>query len=167
MVYCGHKIDKDGLHKTKEKTDAVVNAKRPENVGQVRSLLVLVNYYHRLLPDLSTVLRPLNQLLEKTHKWSWTKECEKSFEEIKRIMISVEVLTHYDVNLPVKLACDASPYGIGAVLSHTMRDRLKRPIVYASRSLTSAEKHYAQINKETLTLVWRPRVSLYHMSDAI
>ena len=77
IVYCGHKINKNGLHKTKEKIDAVVNAKRPENVGQVRSLLGLVNYYYWFLPDLSTVLRPLNQLLEKNHKWSWTKECEK------------------------------------------------------------------------------------------
>ena len=69
-------------------------------------------------------------------------------------MISDEVLTHYDVNLPVKLACDASPYGIGAILSNTMRDGLERPIAYASRSLTSAERHYAQIDKEALALVW-------------
>ena len=32
-----------------------------------------------LLSDLSTVLQALNQLLEKKHKWLWTKECEKSF----------------------------------------------------------------------------------------
>ena len=160
IVYCGHIIDIDGLHKTKEKIDAVVNAKQPENVGQVRSLLGLVNYYYQFLPDLSTVLQPLNQLLEKNHKWSWTKESEKSFQKIKRMMISDEVLTHYDVNLPVKLACGASQYGIGAVLSHTMRDGLERPIAYASRSLTNAERHYAQIYKEAPALLWDVRSSI-------
>ena len=75
-------------------------------------------------------------------------------------MISDEVLTHYDVNLPVKLACGASQYGIGAVLSHTMRDGLERPIAYSSRSLTNAERHYAQIYKEAPALLWDVRSSI-------
>ena len=32
------------------------------------------------------------------------------------------VLTHYDPNLPIRLACDASPVGVGAVLSHVLED---------------------------------------------
>ena len=66
------------------------------------------------------------------------------------MMISDEVLTHYDV----KLACDVSPYGIVSVLSHTMKDGLERPIAYALRLLTSAERHYAQLDKEALAPVW-------------
>ncbi len=64
ISYCGHVIDKDGLHKSQDKIEAVLNAPHPENVSQLRSYLGLVNYYHKFLPNLSTVLHPLNALLQ-------------------------------------------------------------------------------------------------------
>ena len=50
------------------------------------------------------------------------------------------VLTHYDPDLPVKLACDSSSYGLGTVISHVMENGEERPIAFASRTLNSAEK---------------------------
>lgn len=69
-------------------------------------------------------------------------------------MTSEQVLCHYVPHKPVKLACDASPYGLGSVLSHVMDDGTERPIAFASRSLTKAEKAYSQIDKEALALYW-------------
>ena len=82
------------------------------------------------------------------------EECDRAFKETKRLITSEEMLTHYDPAQPIRLACDASPYGIGCVLSHTMKDGSERPIAFASRSLTSAERNYAQIDREALSLVW-------------
>ena len=70
------------------------------------------------------------------------------------MITSEQVLRHYDPVLPVRLACDASPTGIGAVLSHVMPDGSERPVAFASRSLTKTERKYAQIDKETLSIVW-------------
>ena len=63
ITFCGHEIDRSGLHKIQSKIDAVVNAPKIENVEQLRSFLGLVQYYSKFLPNLSTILRPLHELL--------------------------------------------------------------------------------------------------------
>ena len=154
ITFCGHDIDRHGLHKSPEKVEAVLKAPRPRNAAEVRSFLGLVNYYNRFFPNLSTVVHPLNQLLESNHQWKWTEQCETAFHNVKEMITSEQVLTHYDPRLPLRLACDASPVGIGAVLSHVMNDGTERPIAFASRTLTKTEQGYAQIDKEALAIVW-------------
>ena len=57
-------------------------------------------------------------------------------------------------NIPQKVACNASPYGVGAVLAHVMPDGLERPVAYASRSLTNSEQNFSQLEKEALAIVF-------------
>ena len=71
------------------------------------------------------------------------------------MIASDRVLMHYDPSLPILVACDASPYGYGAVVSHITAEGIERPIAFASRSLKAAEKNYAQIHRETLSIYWR------------
>lgn len=111
ITFCGHVIDRNGLHKTPEKIDAIVKAPSPCNGSQLRSFLGLVNYYDKFLPDLATVLGPLHNLLRKDSHWNWTESCEESFNKVKDLVASDLVITHYSPDLPISLACDASPYG--------------------------------------------------------
>jgi len=154
VSFCGHDIDAQGLHKSENKIEAVLLAPAPTDVSQLRAFLGLVNYYGKFLPNLSTVLQPLHQLLEKNRKWEWNVICKRAFQEVKRLVTSEEVLTHYDPRKPLRLACDASPVGLGAVFSHVMENGNERPIAYVSRTLNAAEKNYSQIDKEALALVW-------------
>ncbi|CAC5395123.1 unnamed protein product [Mytilus coruscus] len=66
----------------------------------------------KFIPDMSTVLQPLNELLTKKSKWNWNENCKKSFLKISKLLSSTKVLAHYDPNVNVELAVDASPYGL-------------------------------------------------------
>lgn len=156
VEYLGHKISAKGLEPIPEKVRAIVEAPAPRNVSQLKSFLGMLNYYAKFLPNLSTCLAPLYSLLQKKNHWSWGEKQRKAFEEAKTLLTSSSVLTHYDPSKPLILACDASPYGLGAVLSHKVgEDEL--PIAFASRSLAPAEKNYAQIDKEALAIVFGVR----------
>ena len=154
VEFLGHRIDSEGLHTTTKKVEAIAQAPRPTNQRQLRSFLGLAQYYGKFVPNLSTLLHPLNNLLQKKTKWNWCAKCEEAFKLTKEQLISSKVLAHYDPKLPLRLAGDASPYGVGAVISHVSPDGLERPIAYASRTLTPAEKNYSQLEKEALSLIF-------------
>ena len=154
IEYLGHTISASGLQPTKEKVRAIVEAPAPHNVSQLKSFLGLLNYYAKFLPQLSTLLAPLYSLLQKNKQWTWGGEQEKAFLEAKAQLTSPRILAHYDPEKELVLSCDASPYGVGAVLSHRMDNGSEKPIAFASRSLAPAEKRYAQLDKEALAIVF-------------
>ena len=115
---------------------------------------------------MSTVAAPLNELRKKEVKWKWTKREEKVFEQLKQPLASAKVLVHYDPELALKLDCDASSVGFGAVLSHVMKDGTERPIAYASGSLSKFHT-YLYLNKFTLVTDHKPLTILLNPDKAI
>ena len=101
-----------------------------------------------------SLIGSLRRLLESNVKFEWCDGCEKAFRDVKTCIASDQVLTHYDPAMSLKLACDASAYGLGVVLSHVLPSGEEKPIAFASRSLSKAEKNYSQIDKEALSIVW-------------
>ena len=152
--YLGYRVDAQGTHPMAEKVKAIQEAPRPTNVSELKSYIGLLTYYSRFLPNLSTTLAPLYKLLKHSVKWQWSDEQEKSFKESKQSLLSSQLLVHFDPSLNIRLACDASAYGIGAVLSHEMPDGSEKPIGFVSRTLSDAEKKYSQIEKEGLACVF-------------
>ena len=154
VEYLGHVISGKGLHLTKAKVLAVQNAPAPQNITQLKSFLGLINYYKKFLPNLSSLLAPLNNLLQKGTKWNWTETQQTAFDKAKSLLQSSVVLAHYDAFKKLVLACDASPYGVGAVLSQYQDDGVEKPVAFASRSLSKAEKNYSHLEKESLAVIF-------------
>ncbi|XP_054281226.1 uncharacterized protein K02A2.6-like [Macrosteles quadrilineatus] len=187
IAYLGHTIDENGLQKGSEKVKAIVEAKRPRDVNQLRSFIGLANYYKKFIPILAEKLNPLNKLLQKGKKFEWTDECERSFESVKMDIAKDKTLIHYNPSLPLILSTDASPTGLGAVISHRLNDGTEKPIAFASRSLSKSENQYSQIDKEATAIYWgvkkffpycygrkfilvtdhKPLVSIFHPSKSL
>ena len=154
VEYLGHRVDASGVSTTAKKVEAVKLAPAPKNQQELRSFLGLVHYYGKFIPNLASLLHPLNELLKKSKPWKWTPDCQKAFEAAKEKLSHAPVLAHYDAALPLRLAGDASAYGLGAVISHVYPDGTERPVGYASRTLTPSERNYSQLEKEALSLVY-------------
>jgi hypothetical protein len=160
LTFLGHTINSEGIQPVEEKVEAVLKAPAPTNVQELRSYLGLLNHYHRFLPNASTLLAPLHELLRKNTPWKWTQRQEDAFSKSKSTLQSSQLLVHYDPGLPLILTTDASPYGLGAVLSHRMPDGSERPVSFASRTLAPAERNYAQVEREGLAVTFG--VSHFH-----
>ena len=154
VEYLGHVISQQGLNPFDSKVTAVVNAPALTNVTELRSLLGLLNYYSKFLPNLASILAPLYKHLQKGASRHWGGEQKEVLAEVKRLLQSPNLLVHFDGSKPLVLACDVSPYGVDAVLSHLKEDGSERPIAFASRTLALAEKKYSQLDKEALAIIF-------------
>ena len=154
VSYLGHVISAEGLHTAELKVKAIVDAPDPRNLTELRSFLGLVNYYGKFLPNLANTLAPLYKLLRQTVAWKWGPRQKQAFRHVKKLLKSNKVLTHFNDQLPLLLECDASPYGVGAVLSYRLPDGTEKPVSFASRTLSKAESNYAHIDKEALAIIF-------------
>jgi len=103
VTYCGYVINGDGIQPVVAKVDAIKNAPEPKDVSQLRAFLGMVNYYHRFLPDVATILEPLHQLSRKGSTWQWRKEQQEAFAKSKELLQSAELLVTQLVTQPRNL----------------------------------------------------------------
>ena len=147
----------EGISPSRSKMEAIQNAPESSNVAELKAFLVLLNYYEKFLPNFSSTLQPLYILLKKQQRWKWLDQQRKAFRQAKQTLVKSDLLVHYDLGKPIKFSCDASPYGVGACLSHVMEDGTDRPVEFATRTLAPAEKNYAHLEKEALVLIYGVR----------
>lgn len=131
-----------------KKIDAIKSATAPQNAGELRSLLGLANYVSRFIPDFATIVAPLRSLTHQNTTWQWSKKEQSAFKELKEKLSSV-VMAYFNPAKSTKLLVDASPVGLGAVLTQE-----RKIISYASKGLSDVEKSYSQTEKEALAIVW-------------
>ena len=68
---------------------------------------------------------------------------------MKKPVVQHPVLKYYDLSKEVSLQCDTSERGLGATLMHK-----GQPVPFASRTLSTPEQRYVQIEKECLAIVF-------------
>ena len=129
----------------------------PESKGDLQRFLGMVNYLAKFVPNQSQTTTPLRDLLKKDVHFDLQQPQLDAIAELKRLVTSPPCLRFFDPNLPSRLKPDASSDGLGALLkeNHGSEESPRWfPIAYTSRALLPYEKNYAQIEKETLSIVF-------------
>ena len=90
----------------------------PEDKKGTERLIGTVNYLAKFIPNMSTITKPIRELLKSDVEFQWGSTQEEVFQKIKEILTEAPVLAYYDVKKPVTVTCDASKSGLGPALLH-------------------------------------------------
>ncbi|XP_029150113.1 uncharacterized mitochondrial protein AtMg00860-like [Arachis hypogaea] len=116
VKFLGHVVSKAGIAIDPSKVEAVMEWERPTMVMEVRGFLGLAGYYRRFIEGFSWIALPMTKLKRKEVPFSWTLECEESFQTLKQRLTSAPVLILPERHEPFEVYCDASLKGLGCVL---------------------------------------------------
>ena len=136
-----------------QKIEAVTNWPRPKNPTEVRSFLGLTGYYSRFVQNFSKIVTPLTNLTRKVTKYEWTKQCEEALQELKKGLMSTQILALPTADKDFVMYNDASWSGLGCVLMQE-----GHIITYASRQLKTHERNYQTHDLELLVVVFTLKI---------
>ena len=161
VAYLGHLVSHDGIRTDPKKIESIKTWPTPCDVKGVRSFLGIASYYRKFIPNFSSIAHPLTRLTEKDVKFQWSDEETRSFDSLKKNLISSPILTYPTDKDKYVVDTDASNYGIGAVLSQ-VQNGVERVIAYASKSLTKSQRRYCTTKRELLAVVHFVSVTFRH-----
>jgi ribonuclease HI len=148
VAFLGHVLSGEGIVVDPSKVESVIKWEQLLNVTDVRSFLGMAGYYRRFIENFSKIAKPMTELLKNNTKFEWLEACEKSFQELKKRLTTVPVLTLSDIKKDFVVYCDASRQGLGCILMQE-----GKVVAYASRQLKKHEENYLTHNLELAAVV--------------
>lgn len=131
VKFFGHILTEHGVKADPEKIETILGMPAASNTGERATFLGMINY----LALLSSVAAPLQKIAHENQRFEWEAEHARSFNDLKQMVERAPILQFFDASKPITLQVDASGTGLGAVF---LQDG--RPVAFASRTLTSAER---------------------------
>ena len=164
VKYLGHILSADGIRLGDDRIKSILDLPTPTNIKGLRSVLGMVNYVRKFIPNLATVIAPMVDLTKKEAVKSvakrWGPEHDKAFAEVKQLLTNAPVLHFPDFSKEFVVHVDASETGAGAFLAQKNGDDLNI-IAYFSQHFNMSQRHYSATMKEFYAVVlaiqhWRP-----------
>lgn len=153
VKYLGHILTLDGIAIDSAKTLAISEKREPKNVKELISFIQTCSWYRKFIDNYAQIAKPLTDLTKKGSSWLWGDIQRKSFQELKRKLITPPVLRQARDGIPFIIKTDASSFALGAVLIQGEGPD-EHPIEYISRLLSNAERNYSTTEREALAIVW-------------
>ena len=117
VKFFGYIFSENGISADPEMVESIKNAKKPTTPSEVKSFLGMTGFVSRFIPQYSTLTEPLRKLTRENETWVWSDEQESAFQTLKDKLTSDTVMAYFDPSKETELWVDASPVGLGAILS--------------------------------------------------
>jgi len=155
VEFLGYVIGRNRIRMADDKVRAVHDWKTPRSLMEVQSFLVFANFYRRFILNYSRVARPLTELTKKESgkEWTWNREAEAAFRELKHWFTTAPILAHFDPKKPVIIETDTSDFALGAVLLQRSEKGRLHPVAFHWRKFQPVEINYEIHDKELLAIV--------------
>lgn len=154
VEFNGHRVSADGVKPLQSNVSALERIPPPSNQRQLSRFVGAATYYAKFVPLFAELCQPFRPLLKLDSEWAWSADCQRAFDTIKAKIASPPTLAHFDVEADETLVtCDASAAALGACLSQKVGG-VERPIAFASRVLSPAERKYSASEREALACLW-------------
>ena len=141
MKFVGMIVEGLGTKPAPSKMDAITQLSRPNTVEEVRVLLGMTGYLRQFVPQHSTVVAPISDLLGdlrfrtkrvKKENVPWGEKRNKAFNALIEALTSPLILALLVWTEPLSLSTDASEMGAGAVLTPCI-EGVENVIAYGSK----------------------------------
>ena len=121
---------------------------------ELRSYLGAVNQLTKFIPNLAQITAPFRDILKKNENWNWQEKHERAFKETQNSLKQIVELAHFDKRRKLRIICDASHEGVGALLMQQNNEKNWELLSCASRYLSEYEAKYSTNELELLAIVW-------------
>ena len=149
IEYFGHRITSEGLKPDEGKVKAILDMGPPTDKKELQTLLGMITYLSKFAPHTSDITKPMRDLLKEDTEFVWDEMQQSALQGIKEVLTQHPILSYFDPRKEVTLEVDASKSGLGAAIFQE-----GKPVAYASKSLSSTEQNYAQIEKELYAILF-------------
>ena len=149
VSFFGHQWQCQGAESRSKEDCSVKRMDLPGDVDTMRSFLGLVNYLNRFSLQLAEISAPLREICRQDVEFELTKSVHVAFSMTKEEISKNVTLPYFNPKSETTLQTDASKKGLGAVILQN-----SKPVMFASRALTGAEKNYQNLERECLAMIW-------------
>ena len=153
LSFLGHRISPAGISIDQERTRAIRNFPPPKDAKGIARFVGMVNYFHKFIPQLAEIASPLNVLRRKGEKFVWGPDQQQAFDQLKEKIMNPPVLGIADFSRKFILQTDACGSAVAAVLLQEFPEG-RKPIAYASRTLSRQEKKFSIYELEALAVLF-------------
>ena len=149
----GHVVSREGIAVDPDKVKAILEAPAPTNAKALSRFLGQIRWHSRMIRHLADFATPLHAAVHRI-PFQWAETEEKAYQALKVMLSQAPVVQPPDWSKSFHVFVDASDVAIGSVLMQLTEPKWYRPVYYASRKLSKAERNYSTTEREALGMVY-------------